>query len=424
MNKLVLLFDYLFEFSCNYPLNGFFERTQILKPINMNRLASLFLVSFLLFTACNQTDDDLVVKIVEKTKEYQSLHFKLTEKYYYANGQDTTITPFEVWAVRDNNDKVRGGYVWVDNNYRPYNMIYDTGNFYLAIPPKKTSILYANFTESLISPVDWIDVFLNPDVLQKQISDSLNNTIILDTVYQGEQCSKIVIEFPESKNGESEKYTYVLSKKHHAPMWAMLESKTKDDIYFNELYFSDYEFDKVDIHKLKERQKQVLTDNPVERDGANSELSRLERMLHIGDDAPLFEGNFYSTEEAFKLDDYIGENVIVVDFWYTHCPPCVKAIPALSELYTKYKGQGLKVFGLNSVDNQAHSLANLDKFLKKRQTTYDIIMIKPAVDIMYKVNGYPTMYIIDKDGRIVFAEIGFDEEKFNEFKAKIEELLE
>ena len=390
----------------------------------MNKLVLLFVISLLLFTACNETNSDFVSKIVERAKEHQSIHFKLTQKYYYANGQDTTITPFDIWAVRDNSDTIRGGYVWVDNNYRPYNMIYDAGNFYLAIPPKKTSILYANFTESLISPVDWIDVFLNPNILQDQLNDSLNNTIISDTVYQGEQCSKIVIQFPESKNGKSERYTYVLSKKHHAPVWAMMESENKDDVYFDELYFTDYEFDKVDIQKLKERQKQVLTDNPVEREGTNSELSRLERMLHIGDDAPLFGGNFYSTEEAFKLDDYIGKNVIVVDFWYTHCPPCVKAIPALSELYTNYKDQGLKVFGLNSVDNQPHSLDNLNKFLKKRLTSYDMIMIEPRVDMMYKVNAYPTMYIIDRDGKIAFAEIGFDVEKFEKFKDKLEELLQ
>jgi len=377
-----------------------------------------------LFAACTETDDNFVLKIVEKTKKHQSLHYKLTQKYYYSDGQDTTITPFEVWGIRDIKDTLKGGYVWVDNNYRPYNMIYDAGNFYLAIPPKKTTVLYANFNENFISPVDWIDVFLNPDILQEQINDSINNSIISDTVYNGQQCSKIVIEFPVNKNGETQTHTYVLSKKHHAPLWAMFQIKTKDYTYFDELYFADYEFDMVDKEGLKERQKQVLTDNPVDREGTNSELSRLERMLLLGDVAPLFEGEYYSTREEFKLDDYIGKNIIVVDFWYTHCPPCVKAIPALSELYTKYKDQGLKVFGLNSVDNQPHSLDNLNKFLKKRQTSYDIIMIEPRVDMMYKVNGYPTMYVIDKEGRIAFAEIGFDEEKFEKFKNKIEELLE
>ena len=85
----------------------------------MNKLVLLFVISLLLFTACNETNSDFVSKIVERAKEHQSIHFKLTQKYYYANGQDTTITPFDIWAVRDNSDTIRGGYVWVDNNYRP-----------------------------------------------------------------------------------------------------------------------------------------------------------------------------------------------------------------------------------------------------------------------------------------------------------------
>ncbi len=389
----------------------------------MKKAIVLFLIPLFLLASCNQSESDYEASLVNVTKEHQSVHFKLIEKYYYANGQDTTITPFEVWVARDQNDSLRGGYVWINNNYRPYNMIYDVGNFYLAIPPKKTTVLYEKYTESFISPADWIDIFLNPEILQKQMNDSLNQSTISDTSYLEQSCSKIVIQFPDGKNGESKKITYLLSKEHAAPLWAMFESKNGDDTYFDELYFSDYEFSKVNTEELRERQEQVLTDNPVERESANSELSHLERMLHIGDAAPLFEGKFYATEKTFKLDDYIGKNIIVVDFWYTHCPPCVKAIPALSELYTKYENDGLKVFGLNSVDNQPHSLDNLNKFLKKRQTSYDIIMIQPAVDMMYKVNGYPSMYIVDKEGNIAFSEIGFDEEKFEKFKAKIEELL-
>ncbi|GMT45246.1 MAG: hypothetical protein IEMM0006_1078 [bacterium] len=45
-----------------------------------------------------------------------------------------------MWALRDKKDSLRNGYVWVNDYYRLYNMIYDTGNFYLAIPPKKTTI--------------------------------------------------------------------------------------------------------------------------------------------------------------------------------------------------------------------------------------------------------------------------------------------
>ena len=64
----------------------------------------------------------------------------------------------------------------------------------------------------------------------------------------------------------------------------------------------------------------------------------------------------------------------ILDFWYTHCPPCVKSMPYLSELYTQYKDKNVKIFGLNSVDNQPHSLEYLKTFLGKREITYYIIL--------------------------------------------------
>ena len=390
----------------------------------MNKLSVIFLIAIISLSACNKKESDFVSSLVENNKKQQSVHFKLTQKYYYSNGEDTTTTPYEVWVTRDSNDSLRNGYIWVDDNYRPYNMVYEMGDFYLSIPPKKTSILYPNFSDNIISNVDWIDIFLNPETFEAQIKDSLNKALISDTLYNEVECSKIVINFPVNKKGASTSHTYLISKQKNTPLWAMMKLVTKDYTYFDELYFTDFEFNTVNQASLKEKHKEIIAANPIERGGDNSEISRLESMLHIGDDAPMFDGSFYSDEQEFKLNDYLGKNIIIVDFWYTHCPPCVKAMPALSALYEKHKDKGLKVFGLNSVDNQAHSLDNLSKFLKKRKTSYDIIMIQPEVDMMYKVNGYPTMYIIDKEGKIAFAEIGYDEQKFAEFVNKVEELLE
>jgi len=85
--------------------------------------------------------------------------------------------------------------------------------------------------------------------------------------------------------------------------------------------------------------------------------------------------------------------------------------------------KGLKVFGLNSVDNQPRSRKTLDKFLSKRDISYDIILATPEVDVMYKVNSYPTMYVVDRNGKIAYAEIGFDEKSFSKLVKKVEELL-
>jgi len=384
----------------------------------MKRILLLLTASLLLITSCTERKEDLISHIIKETAARSSIHFKVTEKYHYSNVPDTTVTPMEVWAVRDKKDSLRNGYVWVNNYYRPYNEIYTAGNFYLAIPPKKTTVLYKDFKEDFISPVDWIDIFLRPDKLKAMVSKPKTKTTISDTVYQGKNCARIEIQFQNGKK----KYIFVIDKNLLVPLWSKMVVKSSNYTYTDVLFFSDYSFDNVNLHKLKEEQQKVLKENPVEDEGANSEVVRMEKMLHVGDKAPLFTGKFYSTDNDFKLSDYIGKKVIIVDFWYTHCPPCVRAMPELSKLYTKFKNKGLIIFGLNSVDNQPRSLDNLKAFLTKRQISYNVILTQPSVDMRYKINGYPTMYIVDKQGKIAYVDLGFDQQKLQRLTKKIEEL--
>ena len=151
----------------------------------MKKIFLLLALPLFLFANCNNTTEDFIPKLTKELKSHNSLHYKINEKTYNSNTPDTTITPYEVWVTRDNKDTLRNGYVWIDNNYRPYNMIYDAGNFYLSIPPKQTTIQYSNYTEALVSEIDWIDVFLMPDRLKNLASDSTVNSFFHDTLYNG-----------------------------------------------------------------------------------------------------------------------------------------------------------------------------------------------------------------------------------------------
>lgn len=386
----------------------------------MKKIFLFLTVTLFLMTSCTQNKKDLVSRIIKETKTHSSEHYKVTERYYYSNAPDTTVTSFEVWALRDKTDSLRNGYVWVNDYYRPYNIIYDAGNFYLAIPPKKTTILYKNFRDNFISPVDWIDVFLKPGSLKALVTQPKTKTTITDTTYQGKSCAKITIQFP---NG-AKKYLFVIDKKQLIPLWSKMVVKQNGHVYSHEFFFSDYTFDKVNPGKLKAEQKKILAENPVIDETENSEVALMERMLHVGDKAPLFTGKFYSSGKEFHLADYIGKKVILVDFWYSHCPPCVRSMPALSKLYTEYKNKGLMVFGLNSVDNHPRSLGYLKTFLGNRQISYHIILTKSTVDVRYKINDYPTMYIIDKQGKIAYVDNGFNQEKLSRLKEKVKELTQ
>ena len=385
---------------------------------------SLFIAvaSLILLVGCSKKEEISISKIAQQLASHQSFSFDVIEKYYYSNTEDTIVTDFEVWTVRDKNDTLRKGFVWVDNKYRPYNMIYETGHFFLVIPPKKTTVLYSSFREPFISSIDWIDTFLKPESLEELDADTNVSIVFSDTKYQHKPCAKMEITFKHNGNKVYEKHTYYLDNELFVPLWAKLESFRKGYVYTEELFFSDYEFDQVDIDILKEMRKELIKENKLER-AADSKISRVEKLLHIGDKAPIFSGKRYSTGKKFSLDEYIGKKIIIVDFWYTHCPPCVRAMPYLSDLYKEYEEKGLIVLGLNSVDNQPRSMDDLSSFLRKRDLSYPVILTNPSVDIMYKINGYPIMYIIDLDGNIAFVEMGFDKERFETLKARVDEMV-
>ena len=113
-------------------------------------------------------------------------------------------------------------------------------------------------------------------------------------------------------------------------------------------------------------------------------------------------------------------NVIILDFWATWCPPCRKEIPGYIELYNKYKSQGFAVVGV-SVDE---SLADLKKFVKQYKINYPILIGHDREDLQRAfapIPGYPTSFVIGRDGRICSRHTG--DRPLDQLERKIKALL-
>jgi len=114
---------------------------------------------------------------------------------------------------------------------------------------------------------------------------------------------------------------------------------------------------------------------------------------------------------TFKLSDFQGK-VLVVDFWATYCPPCVRQVPQLAELSRKYRDKGLEVVGLTS-DEKADQEQVLE-FLKKAGVDYTIGYDDPRLSSAF-LRGtedetgappIPQLFVISRDGRVVEHMIG------------------
>ena len=121
-----------------------------------------------------------------------------------------------------------------------------------------------------------------------------------------------------------------------------------------------------------------------------------------GSAAPGFTLPLYNTQTVLSLDQLKGK-VVVLDFWIKNCGPCIESTPHLNTLHKKFSNKKFRLLSINAYDNKE----DISWFCKKHAIDYTVLMNGKAVAEQYGVNGFPTFFIIDKEGNIVYAAPGF-----------------
>jgi cytochrome c biogenesis protein CcmG/thiol:disulfide interchange protein DsbE len=104
----------------------------------------------------------------------------------------------------------------------------------------------------------------------------------------------------------------------------------------------------------------------------------------------------------FSLSDTIG-SIVVVDFWSSWCPPCLKEAPGLERVYRQYRENGVEFIGIAIWDQQR----NVVKYVERFDITYpNIIDEGGLIAIDFGVRGIPEKFFIDRQGQIVRKIVG------------------
>nr|WP_321485618.1 TlpA disulfide reductase family protein [uncultured Draconibacterium sp.] len=143
-------------------------------------------------------------------------------------------------------------------------------------------------------------------------------------------------------------------------------------------------------------------------------------LVKEGDTAPDFSITM-KDGSIKKLSDLKGK-VVWINFFANWCPPCRKELPHLEkEVYQKLKeNKNFEVL----VIGREHDWATVNKF--KADNNYTLPFYPDAErDIFskYAKQNIPRNFIIDKDGKIAVASIGFKEDEFNKIIEKVHKLL-
>ena len=137
-----------------------------------------------------------------------------------------------------------------------------------------------------------------------------------------------------------------------------------------------------------------------------SSLFSKTEIPRIGTKAPNFTLQQMDGTKA-SLADYQGK-VIILNFWGTYCPPCVREMPLIQRYYDQYKDQGLVVLGVNEND----PLVTAKAFVRQYSLTFPILLDKSTVAKLYGATAYPTTFFIARDGSIKAIKIGEMDEAF------------
>jgi thiol-disulfide isomerase/thioredoxin len=138
--------------------------------------------------------------------------------------------------------------------------------------------------------------------------------------------------------------------------------------------------------------------------------------------APEFAKGTWLNSDPLTLKALRGR-VVVVDFWTFACYNCRNMLPYVKGWDERYRDKGLTIVGVHSPElEEERQIENV-----RRETASLGIRYPVVTDNDYKtwraynVNGWPTVYILDKQGRIRWSHVG--EGDYDEAESVIKSLL-
>lgn len=125
----------------------------------------------------------------------------------------------------------------------------------------------------------------------------------------------------------------------------------------------------------------------------------------VGARAPAYSAQTLDGRSV-SLESLRGK-VVVLNVWATWCTPCRAEMPALQRLHEQFAGRGLEIVAV-SVDKPLGSLApsgraggDVRGYVNEMGLTFQILHDpEGSIEQLFLVNGLPTTFIIDKNGRI------------------------
>lgn len=204
---------------------------------------------------------------------------------------------------------------------------------------------------------------------------------------------------------------FILNKKSMLPIHIIRDmgGNADDGSYFKFIEshsYSDYRVDKKDYPDLS-----LVTIPPHFRVPPKRKPIK---FLPNGTPAPEIKALDLSGQ-AFELKKWKGK-LVLINFSLIGCPHCVGAAQMLNRLHEKYKEKGLVIVNIYPVDQKEAIL----KFDTRENVKTQSYTSERAIQQAYPFDGYPSFYLLDKNGVVAQSYNGF----YKDLEAALTEMIE
>jgi peroxiredoxin len=162
--------------------------------------------------------------------------------------------------------------------------------------------------------------------------------------------------------------------------------------------------------------------NSIQKDSImsiNSELNEMEAntLMKKGTIIPDFSLTTLDGK-TIQISEFRGKTVFI-NFFTLSCPNCMKELPLIeNEIWFKYKNNKNVVI---LIVGREETIEKLREFREKKQFTFPMASDTERKAYSLFASKYvPRNIVIDKEGKLVFSEVGFTEEKSKELFQNIE----
>lgn len=391
----------------------------LLKLKRMKRsIISSFIIFAALITGCAQSDQYILNKVSKNMKNLKTIEYQAELKNCNPmDGQllqnDSALVFFDFRST----DTIIGAKYLISDEQGDYGF---NGLTAFSSFKNKNRLKYWHVKSH--DDLMWPYLYFSIQNLRGLLPQLLNDTAIIfsklaDTLINNTECYQFAINMHGKNidmltgklhlvNSKNRKFLLMIDKRNYFPKQFISLTNENSPVWIvshKNLNFSAVMADSVFDYSLRDKNFQKYT---------------LKEYNTVQQNEKSFKNNSYIGTKAndWTLPSMKGDSVhlsqlkaklIMLEFWFPYCTGCVKAIPGINEIQETYKNKGLLVFG---VEFQRPDSLGLSEYIAKAKIKYPTLHSGKKVALKYGVSVGPTVFLINKAGKIVYANIGFQKE--------------